>query len=194
MLMPSRGEHLEHARRDAGVRAHAEADDRHLGDVERRPRDALRADLARDRLDERAAPCRSRPRGTVKVRSVVPSALAFWMIMSTTMLAPAIGPKSCAATPGRSGTPQQRELRLVPVVGDAGDRDLLHARILLDDPGALGVVERRAHVDRHAVALGELDGADLQHLGAEARQLEHLVVGDALELARAAGTMRGSLV
>src|SRR5437870_7823114 len=44
------------------------------------------------------------PRATVNVRSVVPSALAFWMIMSTTMLARAIGPKSRAATPGRSGT------------------------------------------------------------------------------------------
>src|SRR5437870_6996003 len=44
------------------------------------------------------------PRGTVKVRSVVPSALAFWMIMSTTMLARAMGPKTRAARPGRSGT------------------------------------------------------------------------------------------
>src|SRR5438132_7650306 len=44
------------------------------------------------------------PRDTVKVRSVVPSALAFWMIMSTTMLARAIGPKTRAASPGRSGT------------------------------------------------------------------------------------------
>jgi hypothetical protein len=34
----------------------------------------------------------------------VPSALAFWMIMSTTMPAAAIGPKTCAAMPGRSGT------------------------------------------------------------------------------------------
>ena len=38
--------------------------------------------------------------------SVVPSALAFWMIMSTTMPAAATGPKSCAASPGRSGTPR----------------------------------------------------------------------------------------
>src|SRR5947208_5867004 len=44
------------------------------------------------------------PRDTVKVKSVVPSALAFWMIMSTTMLARAIGPKTRAASPGRSGT------------------------------------------------------------------------------------------
>src|SRR6266571_1441873 len=48
--------------------------------------------------------CSKSPRGTVKVRSVVPSALAFWMIMSTTMLARAIGPKTRAASPGRSGT------------------------------------------------------------------------------------------
>ena len=36
--------------------------------------------------------------------SVEPSALTFWMIMSTTMLAAAMGPKSRDATPGRSGT------------------------------------------------------------------------------------------
>src|SRR5437660_6104633 len=48
--------------------------------------------------------CSKSPRDTVKVKSVVPSALAFWMIMSTTMLARAIGPKTRAASPGRSGT------------------------------------------------------------------------------------------
>ena len=34
-------------RRDAGVRAHAEPDDRHLGDVESSALTRLRADLAR---------------------------------------------------------------------------------------------------------------------------------------------------
>ena len=38
-------------------------------------------------------------------------------------------------------------------------------------------------MDRYVVALGELHGTDLQHLGPQARELEHLVVGDALELA-----------
>ena len=33
MLMPSRGQHLEHFRGHAGVRAHADADHGHLGDV-----------------------------------------------------------------------------------------------------------------------------------------------------------------
>ena len=85
--------------------------------------------------------------------------------------------------PGLIGHAPHRELCLVLVGRDAGDRDVLHAGILLDDPGALALVERRADVHRHVVALRELDGPDLQHLGAEAGQLEHLVVGDALELA-----------
>ncbi len=44
------------------------------------------------------------PLGTVNVRSVWPSMLVFWMIISTTMLAAATGWNRCNATPGRSGT------------------------------------------------------------------------------------------
>jgi len=42
--------------------------------------------------------------GTVKVTSVRPSALVFWMIISTTMPTSPIGLKIWAAIPGRSGT------------------------------------------------------------------------------------------
>nr|WP_276602728.1 hypothetical protein [Nannocystis pusilla] len=42
--------------------------------------------------------------GTVKVTSVEPPRLAFWMIMSTTMSAPARTPKIDAMVPGTSGT------------------------------------------------------------------------------------------
>ena len=40
------------------------------------------------------------------------------------------------------------------------------------------------HLDYDAVALGELDGAVHEHLRAEARELEHLVVGYLVQLAR----------
>ena len=43
-------------------------------------------------------------RFTVNEKSVVPSLLWFWMIMSTSMFAAAIGPKMPNATPGVSGT------------------------------------------------------------------------------------------
>ena len=42
--------------------------------------------------------------GTVKVKSVLPSALVFWMIISTTMLASEMGEKILEAIPGLSGT------------------------------------------------------------------------------------------
>ena len=42
----------------------------------------------------------------------------------------------------------------------------------------------------HAVLHAELDRADLQHLGAERRQLEHLLVADAVDLARVADDVR----
>ena len=107
MLMPSREQELEHLRRDAGMAAHAEADDGDLGDVGRR-RHPGRADLV-------APPPRRRLQrlvvialGTVKVMSVKPSSLAFWMIMSTTMLASAMGPKSPRRQPGPVGNLLQR--------------------------------------------------------------------------------------
>src|SRR5439155_18666149 len=79
---------------------------------------------------------------------------------------------------------QHGQLRLVAVVGDAGDRYLLHGGILLHDPRPLRLVEGGADVDRDTIALGELDRADLQDLRPEARELEHLVVGDARQLPR----------
>ena len=55
MLIPSRGQDLEHARGHAGVRAHAEADDGHLDDVLVVLR-RLGADLTGEILDERLHP------------------------------------------------------------------------------------------------------------------------------------------
>ena len=52
MLMSFGGEQAEHLRRDARVRAHAEADDRHLDDV-LVVADLARAERLRDLFDER---------------------------------------------------------------------------------------------------------------------------------------------
>ncbi len=77
------------------------------------------------------------------------------------------------------------EHRLLDVVGDACDHRLLeHPLVLLAYPGALVVRERRAHVQRNAVVARELDAAQLEHLRAGRRQLEHLLVADRVELAR----------
>ena len=45
-------------------------------------------------------------RGTVKEMSDIPSRLTFWTIMSTTIPWSLTVPKTCAAMPGRSGTPR----------------------------------------------------------------------------------------
>ncbi len=104
--------------------------------------------------------------------------------MSTTIPASAIGPKSFAASPGRSGTPRHvifAWLRSVPTPETTTSSMPASSRTT-QVPGPSSKLD--ADVHGHPVALGELDGADLQHLGAEARQLQHLVVGDARQLAR----------
>src|SRR5258707_123453 len=68
--------------------------------------------------------------------------------------------------------------------GDAGDHNGFHGFLLGHDPGSFIVVEARTDVDAHAVLHAELDRANLQHLGAQRRQLEHLLVADAVDLAR----------
>src|SRR5213594_3780438 len=105
----------------------------------------------------------------------------FCTIMSTTMLLAAIAPKTRAAMPGRSGTLRMEIFAwlrscVTPVTTACSMVCLLrHER-------ARVWPERGAHVDRDAVFLGELHGPGLEHPRAEARQLEHLVVGDARQL------------
>jgi hypothetical protein len=54
----------------------------------------------------------------------------------------------------------------------------------LNSRAAIPGFECTAHVNRDPVALRDLDRADLEHLGPEARHLEHLLVRDAPEHAR----------
>ena len=76
------------------------------------------------------------------------------------------------------------DLRLVAAVGHAGHDQAFHHFLLGHHPGSVLLVEGRAHVQRHAVAHREPHGADLQHLRAQARHLDHLIEGDPVELAR----------
>ena len=100
--------------------------------------------------------------------SARPSSEVFWTISPMLIPASASGRKVRPATPGRSGTRADRHLRLAGVVGDARDDGLFEHVLLLDDPRALGVVERRADVDLHAVVASVLDRAQRQDAGAAA--------------------------
>ncbi len=99
-----RGDGLEHRGGNAGVGAHAQADDRDLGDLGIVGNAAApiswAAAVAARRVSARS------PRAMVKLTSVAPAVATFWTIMSTTMLARAMVSKSRWTTPGRSGTPR----------------------------------------------------------------------------------------
>ena len=120
----------------------------------------------------------------MKLTSVVPPVATFWTIMSTTMLAAAIVRKSAWTTPGRSGTPRiviraSSLARAAPVTATPSRRASRSSTIQV--PGASANELR--DVDRHAVLLGELDRPRVHHPRAQAGQLEHLVVADAVDLA-----------
>ena len=89
--------------------------------------------------------------------------------------------------------PDDRDLGLAAVVGDPGDDRCFHADLTLNsvrvvdaprDNCALEGAERRPDVDRDVVAPGVLDRAQVEHLGAASSELQHLLVGDRVELAR----------
>jgi len=85
------------------------------------------------------------------------------------------------AAPGLYGS--QRDLRLVLVERDAADHDVLHVLRFFFHNRTWVVVETGADLEHDAELLGELDGARLHDLGAEAGQFEHFVVGDLRQLA-----------
>ena len=108
MLMRSSASVAEHLGGDAGVGAHADAHERDLGDL-------VVAHDARARRS-RASPSFSRMsiarlnsfRCTVNEKSVSPSMEAFWMIMSTSMFASAIGPEDREGDAGAVGDADAR--------------------------------------------------------------------------------------
>ena len=79
---------------------------------------------------------------------------------------------------GPVGDLDERDLRDVPIVGQATDLvPLLHERVLLDERSG-GVLERAEDLDDDVVDPAQLDGPGLHDLGALVGELEHLLVAD----------------
>ncbi len=81
------------------------------------------------------------------------------------------------------GQAEEADLGLVAAVGHAAHDPLLHDLLLVAHDGALAggfarLHETRQHPDGHVVGHRQLDRAGLQHLGAQGRHLQHLLVGD----------------
>ena len=79
---------------------------------------------------------------------------------------------------------QHGDPRLVAAVGDPADDLAFHDLVLVHDQRAGPVLEARQHLDPHTVLHRQRHRAGLQHLGAQRGHLQHLLVGDAVELAR----------
>jgi hypothetical protein len=77
----------------------------------------------------------------------------------------------------------EREDDLVLRVRDGGDDRLLEP-LRVSDPRSRLVGEGRPRMDRDVLVAGDLDGAQHQDLRAGGGHLEHLLVRDAVELAR----------
>ena len=86
--------------------------------------------------------------------------------------------------PGAVGHASDRDPRLVLRERRSRDHDAKSSGVGLgDDPGPFRLVERASNVDRDAVFLGELDRARVHHSRPQAREFEHLVVADPIDLA-----------
>ena len=186
MLMPFSASVLEHALGDAGMAAHADADHRdldHIGVGHRAPRSRSRLRARLERLPRRA---RDRPCVDGEGQSVVsPSPETFCTIMSTLMSASASGAEDGGGDARPVGHADQRDLGLVAAIGDAADESAV-PRSRPRPPPACPARRRSstAPAARTPVLHRQLDRAGLQHLGAERGHLQHLLVGDLLELAR----------
>ena len=84
---------------------------------------------------------------------------------------------------GAVGHPAQRNFGFVAGIGDATDDLLFHDLILIYDQGSGGGAEARQDLYPHAVVHGHDDGAGLQDLGALRGHFEHFLVGDLVQLA-----------
>ncbi len=80
------------------------------------------------------------------------------------------------------------DLGLVPRIGDAGHDFLFHDLVLVHHQGATRaflrrVLERGQHLDPHVLLHRQFHAARLQHAGADRGELQHLLVGDLIQLA-----------
>ncbi len=184
-----RRERLERIRRDARMAPHAGADHRHLGHL-LVGLDPLAAELVRDARGDLGG---ARQVAALDGEGQRALALHARRRDDDHVDVDALLRERTEDLRGRPWPRRQmveRELRAVLVDGEAAHADVFHlfllelrAELVLgDDPRAFALVERRAHVDAHVVIERELDRADLQHLGAERGELEHLLARDAREL------------
>ena len=181
-LMPRSASVLNIMRRDAGVGAHAGADDAHLGDV-LVAREALGAQLRDDRLQ--GAVGGGAVLGGDGARDVgVPLFAGVLDDHVDVDVRVGQGAEDLGRHAGPVGHAAHGDPGLVGGVGDGSDDRALHGVIFLSHPGAVVVGEARAHVDGDVVLARVLDGAHGEDLRAGGGHLEHLVVGDVVDLAR----------
>jgi hypothetical protein len=109
---------------------------------------------------------------------------------STLMPASAIGPRIAYAIARLVGHAADRDLRFVALRRDPGHQCFFHCHVRIflerDERARLPLLphrnrrvgEARQHARRHFVFAGEFHRADLQHLRARARHLEHFLESD----------------
>ena len=94
------------------------------------------------------------------------------------------GVENAGRTAGLIRQAPNGDLGLILVERDAADDDVLHAGGFFFHDGTGIVVETGTDFEDDVELLGELDRAQLHHLGSSAGHFEHLVVGDLRNLAR----------
>ena len=182
------GQRLEHLGGDAGVAAHTGADQADLGDL--RVGVVLScAELLDDLLERLVGGGDVLDRD--RARDVAVAALA-GVLDDGVDVDVGVGQRGEDASRDARpvGDSAQRDLGLVGGVADGPDDGLfqllfdVHSVASVGDPGALDVREAGAHVDGDVVLARVLDRAQGEHLRAAGGHLEHLVVGDGVQLAR----------
>ena len=131
MLTPASASALEERRRDARVRAHAGADQRHLADVVV-VEQLVEADLVLQRVQRGHRAAARRRAGSVNEMSVLPSSTGDVLHDHVDVdlgVGDARG-RSCAAYAGLVGHADDGDLGLAAVVRDAGDDGLFHGDVL----------------------------------------------------------------
>ena len=115
--------------------------------------------------------------GTVKEISALRSVDtgSFWTIMSTFTSASASAPKMRAGDTGPVRHARERDAGVLGRMRHGCDERSFHGLVLAENEGTGAVAEARPHVDAHAVVARVLDRAQLQHLRAGGRHLEHLL-------------------
>ena len=93
------------------------------------------------------------------------------------------GVKNAGGSAGLVWQAPHGDLGLILVERDAADDDVLHAGSFFFHDGTGIVVETGTDFEDDVELLGELDRAQLHHLGSSARHLKHLIVGDLGNLA-----------